>query len=64
MIHTEVKSLLRGLKFWRKVMDAIAAYHSKRERFSPPISMGDGEFTYYIEGYPVEEEAMPYRSSA
>ena len=45
-------------------MDAIAAYHSKRERFSPPISMGDGEFTYYIEGYPVEEEAMPYRSSA
>ncbi len=40
-------------------MDAITAYHSKRQHFFPFIPKGEGKFTSYIEGYPVEEEAMP-----
>ncbi|MBI1927125.1 Uma2 family endonuclease [Candidatus Poribacteria bacterium] len=40
-------------------MDAISAYHSKRGQYLPVIFKGDGKFTRYIEGYPVEEETMP-----
>ena len=43
----------------KKIMDAISSYHSKHQQFLPLISKGNGKFTTYIEGYPVEEESVP-----